>query len=57
VADARLAVIGTLTKGYDLDYIWKQIDPTLAANPAGYYRSACCDRPVSLTWPYPVALT
>jgi conjugative relaxase-like TrwC/TraI family protein len=37
VAGARLAVIATLTKGYDLDYMWKQIDPTLAADPAGYY--------------------
>jgi conjugative relaxase-like TrwC/TraI family protein len=32
-----LAVIATLTKGYDLDYIWKQIDPRLAGDPAGYY--------------------
>jgi hypothetical protein len=40
VAEARLAVIGTLAKGYDLDYIWKQIDPTLAADPAGYYIKA-----------------
>jgi hypothetical protein len=24
---ARLAVIATLSKGYDLDYIWKQVDP------------------------------
>ena len=32
-----MAVIATLTKGYDLDYIWKQIDPTMAADPAGYY--------------------
>ena len=40
MADARLAVIGTLTKGYDLDYIWKQIDPALAADPSGYYIQA-----------------
>jgi hypothetical protein len=32
-----LAVIATLSKGYDLDYIWKQIDLVLAADPAGYY--------------------
>jgi hypothetical protein len=24
--EARLAVIATLTKGYDLDYIWRQVD-------------------------------
>jgi conjugative relaxase-like TrwC/TraI family protein len=35
-----LAVIATLTKGYDLDYIWKQIDPALAGDPAGYYIQA-----------------
>jgi hypothetical protein len=31
-----LAVIATLTKGYDLGYIWKQIDRILAADSAGY---------------------
>jgi conjugative relaxase-like TrwC/TraI family protein len=36
----RLAVIGTLSKGYDLDYIWKQVDRTLAGDPAGYYIQA-----------------
>jgi hypothetical protein len=35
-----LAVIGTLSKGYDLDYIWKQVDPSLAKNAAGYYIQA-----------------
>jgi hypothetical protein len=29
-----------LSKGYDLDYVWKQIDPTLAMNPAAYYIDA-----------------
>jgi hypothetical protein len=32
-----LAVVGTLSKGYDLDYIWKDVDPGLAGNAAGYY--------------------
>jgi conjugative relaxase-like TrwC/TraI family protein len=32
-----LAVIATLSKGYDLDYIWKQVDPAQAAHAAGYY--------------------
>jgi len=35
-----LAVVGTLSKGYDLDYIWKQVDPSLAGNAAGYYIEA-----------------
>jgi conjugative relaxase-like TrwC/TraI family protein len=35
-----LAVIATLSKGYDLDYIWKQVDPTLAKDAAGYYIQA-----------------
>jgi hypothetical protein len=29
-----------LSKGYDLDYVWKQIDPSLAMNPAAYYIEA-----------------
>jgi hypothetical protein len=32
-----LAVIGTLSKGYDLDYIWKQVDQGAAKDAAGYY--------------------
>ena len=36
----RLAVIATLSKGYDLDYIWKQVDPSLAKNAADYYIQA-----------------
>jgi len=35
-----LAVIATLSKGYDLDYVWKQVDPSLAMNPATYYIEA-----------------
>jgi hypothetical protein len=29
-----------LSKGYDLDYPWKQVDPSLALNPAAYYIDA-----------------
>jgi conjugative relaxase-like TrwC/TraI family protein len=32
-----LAVIATLSKGYDLDYIWKQVDQSPAKDAAGYY--------------------
>jgi TrwC relaxase len=35
-----LAVVATLSKGYGLDYIWKQIDLSLAKDPAGYYIQA-----------------
>jgi conjugative relaxase-like TrwC/TraI family protein len=35
-----LAVVATLSKGYDLDYIWKQIDLGLAKDAAGYYIQA-----------------
>jgi hypothetical protein len=35
-----LAVIATLTKGYDLDYIWKQVDQGPAKDAAGYYIQA-----------------
>jgi hypothetical protein len=37
---ARLAVIATLSKGYDLDYIWKQVDQGSAKDAAGYYIQA-----------------
>jgi hypothetical protein len=40
MAEARLAVIATLTKGYDLDYIWRQVDRDLAKDAAGYYLQA-----------------
>ncbi|MGH3297488.1 MAG: MobF family relaxase, partial [Trebonia sp.] len=36
----RLAVIATLSKGYDLDYIWKQVDQRLAKDAVGYYVQA-----------------
>jgi conjugative relaxase-like TrwC/TraI family protein len=35
-----LAVIATLSKGYDLDYIWKQVDRCAAKDAAGYYIQA-----------------
>jgi conjugative relaxase-like TrwC/TraI family protein len=35
-----LAVIATLSKGYDLDYIWQQVDQSLTRDPAGYYIQA-----------------
>jgi hypothetical protein len=35
-----LAVVATLSKGYDLDYIWKQVDRGPAKDAAGYYMQA-----------------
>jgi AAA domain/TrwC relaxase len=35
-----LAVVATLTKGYDLDYIWRQVDRGAAKDAAGYYIQA-----------------
>jgi conjugative relaxase-like TrwC/TraI family protein len=35
-----LAVVATLSKGYDLDYIWKQVDRGPAKDAAGYYIQA-----------------
>jgi conjugative relaxase-like TrwC/TraI family protein len=35
-----LAVIATLSKGYDLDYIWKQVDRGPVQDAAGYYIQA-----------------
>ncbi len=35
-----MAVIATLSKGYDLDYIWKQVDRGPAKDAAGYYIQA-----------------
>ena len=32
-----MAVVATLSKGYDLDYIWKQVDRDLTKDAAGYY--------------------
>jgi conjugative relaxase-like TrwC/TraI family protein len=35
-----LAVVATLSKGYDLDYIWKQVDQSPGKNAADYYIQA-----------------
>jgi conjugative relaxase-like TrwC/TraI family protein len=35
-----LAVIATLSKGYDLNYIWKQVDRILTKDATGYYIQA-----------------
>jgi hypothetical protein len=35
-----VAVAATLTKGYDLEYIWKQVDRGPAKGAAGYYLRA-----------------
>jgi conjugative relaxase-like TrwC/TraI family protein len=35
-----LAVVATLSKGYDLDYIWRQVDRGPARDAAGYYIQA-----------------
>ena len=35
-----MAVVATLSKGYDLDYIWKQVDCGPAKDAAGYYIQA-----------------
>jgi conjugative relaxase-like TrwC/TraI family protein len=39
-AQSLVAVVATLSKGYDLDYIWKQLDRGLAKDAAGYYIQA-----------------
>jgi AAA domain/TrwC relaxase len=35
-----VAVVATLSKGYDLDYVWKQVDRGPAKDAAGYYIQA-----------------
>ena len=35
-----MAVVATLSKGYDLDYIWKQVDRGPANDAASYYSQA-----------------
>lgn len=32
-----VAVVATLSKGYDLDYVWRQACEGAARDPAGYY--------------------
>ena len=34
IAGGRLAVVATLSKGYDLDYIWKHVDRGLGKDAA-----------------------
>jgi hypothetical protein len=36
-AQGLVAVVATLSKGYDLDYIWKQVDPGPERDAASYY--------------------
>ena len=35
-----MAVVATLSKGYDLDYIWKQVDRGPATDAASFYIQA-----------------
>ena len=35
-----MAVVATLSKGYDLDYIWRQVSPGAQRSAAGYYVQA-----------------
>ena len=35
-----MAVVATLSKGYDLDYIWKHVDRGATKDAAGYYIQA-----------------
>ena len=35
-----MAVAATLTKGYDLEYIWKQVDRGPAKGAAGYLQAS-----------------
>jgi len=39
-ASGLVAVVATLSKGYDLDYIWRQVDRGPAKDAAGYYLQA-----------------
>jgi conjugative relaxase-like TrwC/TraI family protein len=39
-AQGLVAVVATLSKGYDLEYIWKQVDRGLAKDAASYYIQA-----------------
>jgi conjugative relaxase-like TrwC/TraI family protein len=32
-----VAVVATLSKGYDLDYVWRQVGASTVKDPAGYY--------------------
>jgi hypothetical protein len=39
-AHGLVAVVATLSKGYDLEYIWKQVDRGPAKEAASYYMQA-----------------
>ena len=39
-AQGLVAVVATLSKGYDLEYIWKQVDRGPAKDAASYYMQA-----------------
>src|ERR1700678_1951685 len=39
-APRLVAVVATLSKGYDLDYIWKQVNHGFVKDAAGYYIQA-----------------
>jgi len=47
-----VAVVATLSKGYDLDYIWKQVDRGPVKDAAGYYLQAseCGGEPPGRWW-------
>ena len=47
-----MAVVATLSKGYDLDYVWKQVDRGPAKDAAGYYLQAseCGGEPPGRWW-------
>ena len=40
IPGGRLAVVATLSKGYDPDYIWKQVDRGPVKDAASYYIQA-----------------
>ena len=43
-----MAVVATLSKGYDLDYIWKQVDRGPTKDAASYYIQAS---EIGRAWP------
>ena len=47
-----MAVVATLSKGYDLEYIWKQVDRGPAQDAARYYiqASECGGQPPGRWW-------
>jgi hypothetical protein len=45
-----MAVVATLSKGYDLDYMWKQVGSGPVKEGAGYYIQAS-ERGRGAAWP------